>query len=54
MEGLMRWWYHSGAARAAANGTMSGRARNVIGKVRSVRDSEFTPDANGLPYTTPL
>jgi alkaline phosphatase len=24
------WWYHAGAARAAANGAMSGRARNVI------------------------
>jgi alkaline phosphatase len=25
-----QWWYRSGAARAAANGAMSGRARNVI------------------------
>lgn len=24
------WWYRAGAARAAANGAMSGRARNVI------------------------
>ena len=24
------WWYRSGAARAAANGAMSGRAKNVI------------------------
>jgi alkaline phosphatase len=24
------WWYRSGAARAAANGAMAGRARNVI------------------------
>src|SRR4249919_4082216 len=24
------WWYRSGAARAAANGAMSGHARNVI------------------------
>ncbi len=24
------WWYRSGAARAAANGAMNGRARNVI------------------------
>ncbi|HLL17914.1 MAG TPA: alkaline phosphatase, partial [Rubrivivax sp.] len=24
------WWYRSGAARAAANGAMGGRARNVI------------------------
>ena len=24
------WWYRSGAAHAAANGAMSGRARNVI------------------------
>ncbi|HEY0333983.1 MAG TPA: alkaline phosphatase [Stenotrophomonas sp.] len=25
-----QWWYRSGAARAAANGAMAGRARNVI------------------------
>lgn len=25
-----QWWYRSGAARAAANGAMSGRAKNVI------------------------
>src|SRR5690606_12977766 len=25
-----QWWYRSGAARAAANGAMSGQARNVI------------------------
>jgi alkaline phosphatase len=25
-----QWWYRSGAARAAANGAMDGRARNVI------------------------
>src|SRR5690606_4006357 len=24
------WWYRSGAARAAANGAMQGRAKNVI------------------------
>ncbi|EWS77877.1 hypothetical protein AF72_08850 [Xylella taiwanensis] len=24
------WWYRSGAARAAANGAMAGKARNVI------------------------
>ncbi|TGU11723.1 alkaline phosphatase, partial [Mesorhizobium sp. M2D.F.Ca.ET.153.01.1.1] len=25
-----QWWYRSGAAQAAANGAMSGKARNVI------------------------
>ena len=25
-----QWWYRSGAARAAGNGAMAGRAKNVI------------------------